>query len=62
MSGRPGVPRAGCDAGSLGEDVVATASDLPKFGNGVCEVVLFRCVPPSRAVQRAVEKLIFGGQ
>jgi len=61
MGGRPGVPRAGCDAGSLGEDVVATASDLPKFGNGVCEVVLFRCVPPSRAVQRAVEKLIFGG-
>ena len=61
MVGRPGVPRAGCDAGSLGEDVVATASDLPKLGDGVGEVVLIRCMPPSRTVQRAVEKLIFGG-
>ena len=61
MGGRPGVPRAGCDAGSLCEDVVATGSDLTKFGDGVGEVVLLRCMPPSRAVQRAVKKLIFGG-
>ena len=60
VCGRPGMPRSRGDPSGFGQDV-ATAIGISRSSAIVGEIVLPRCVPPRRAVQGGVEKLVRRG-